>query len=582
MTKDLPFLNNQWLWPIILIGLFIWLVFIWKDKSKYNSTKFFINIFVSLIAIIALVLIALKPLKYSSGKPLKAAILSNGYNQDQLDSLKLVYNDLVIFNYTTNNPLFINTETPESIFLLGDGIASFDLWQLDSIKVTYLKGHEPNGVINLNYDTKNRVGNKAIFKGRYLNASQGHKLMLESPNGRVIDSLVLLSEKIQEFELSANLKIQGNFLYHLIEKDKFNTIIAKNPLPITILKENQLSVLIINNFPTFETKYLKNYLSKQGHQVLIRSQLTKDRYKYEYFNMKNRSTVSFNQKNLNAFDLMIIDATSLNKLSKASRNSIKKSVIENGLGVYIQPDNSFLNSNNRLVSFNFQRNKSTTTTLKEWPRINITTYPFKFKPEFALQPIQSSSLKTISAYKRLGFGRVGTSLVKNSYHLVLNGHQEVYQQLWSKTLESMCKKETPIADWDTSSLLAFKNEPFDFVLRSQINQPNVTSDKGAKIPVKQNVDIMSSWKGITYPKNSGWHTLKVQQDSSSILNYYVTDSSKWKSLRAYKSIKANERYFDNHKVIKKNIEGPNTPINPIWFYCVFMLCVGYLWLEPKL
>ena len=64
-------------------------------------------------------------------------------------------------------------------------------------------------------------------------------------------------------------------------------------------------------------KYLKNYLAESGHKVLAQSRLTKDRYKYEYFNMSNKSNVGFTQEQLKPYDLLIIDGQSLNLLSSS-------------------------------------------------------------------------------------------------------------------------------------------------------------------------------------------------------------------------------------------------------------------------
>ena len=505
MTK-LAFLNNEWFWPTTIISIIIWLIFIWKEWSRYPKTKFFANILIAFIAILALACIALKPLRPTEGKSFKAVIVTNDYKEKQLDSLKKAYPNLMIIPYSDGESIFENSDIPEHVFLIGNGIKSYDLWQLDSINTTYLGGNLPRGIIKLNYNTENHVGKNIKIKGLYQDAIKGSKLLLEKPGGQALDSIFLSSAKAQDFQLSTNIKISGKLVYNIVEKDSLNNIITKYPLPINATEENRLSILIINDFPTFESKYLKNYLATKGHKVIVRSQLTKDRYKYEYFNSKNRPTINFNRKNIEIFDLIIIDAASLNKLSRRQRYAIEQSVRKDGLGVFIQPDNSFFNSNSRLVPFAFKKNKNTTATLKNWPRTKINTYPYNFRQDFALQAIQLANTKILSTYKRLEIGRIGTTTTQNTYQLLLNGHQEVYQDIWSKIVENTSKKKIKTVEWAKNSLFSFENEPMHFKVRTQVEKPKISTDEEMHIPLQRNLDIASIWNGKTYPKKSWLET----------------------------------------------------------------------------
>ena len=582
MINYLSSLNQKWLWPVLIIAFVVWGIYVWKERSKYPSPRFVFNILWAFVAITTLVLIALRPSTSDTGEPFKMAILTNGFEQEHLDSLGKIHKDIYIQEYNAGEPILEGPNKPKSVFVLGHGIKTYDLWQFNSIETTYIRGNDIKGITKFHYNLKNRVGNTANFKGNYINARKGDKLFLESPSGALIDSMTLSSDKTQEFELSADLKASGRFLFQLIEKDSLNTIISKNPIPVSVAKANQLSILIINEFPTFETKYLKNYLSKKGHQVLIRSQLTKDRFKYEYFNMSKRSSVAFDQETLKKFDLLLIDANSLNSLSRGTINSIKRTIVDQGLGVFIQPDQEFFNANNRLTPFKFQKDNSISSTLKDWPRINLTTYPYRFRAEFSLQSIQSSSTKTLSAYTNLGIGRIGTSILQNSFELVLNGHSDIYQEVWSSILGDLSRKELLNTEWNIHPLFAFEEEPMDFEIRARVDQPIIMTEENAFIPITQDVDIRSLWRGTMYPKDIGWNHLELEQDSLSKLDYYVARTNSWQSLKAYTTSKANLRYFNNKITSSVKTADSLLEIDPVWYFSIFLLCVGYLWLEPKL
>jgi len=574
--------NSQWIWHIGISAIIIWTVFIWKERLNFGKPKFYINIIISFITIFSLALLLLKPLTPKSQKQYNIALLTTGYNTTQLDSLKKAHKKMKVINYSENLPILKNTDYPDSVFILGHGLKPFDLWQLDAIKTGYLGGNTLKGISELKYNTSNTVGAQAEFNGRYLNATPGHKLILKAPGGEALDSMTLVSKKSQKFQLTTNLKIKGKFLYELIEKDSLGNNISKDPLPLNVTEQNQLKIVIINDFPTFETKYLKNFLAEKGHEVIIRSQLTKERFKFEYFNMTNRPMIGFSQENLIAFDLLIIDAISLRKLSNKQKNSLEKSIRKNGLGIFIQGDNSYYKSAKNLFSFNFVPEKNNIITLKEWPRVKMATHTFRFKNVFSLQPIFENNTKIWSAYKRAGLGRVGTSVFQNTYEALLNGHSETYQKLWTKTIELLSKTENPLVEWNTNALFALKDEPFNFQLRTAETNPTVIANEGYNIPIRQDIDIATLWKGTTYPRDIGWKKQFIEQDTTTVFEYYTTTSQHWQTLIANNTMTTNKRHFNNHELINLKSINPLRPINSIWFFLIFIISIGYLWLEPKL
>ena len=581
MINNLAFENNQWLIWVVFGALIIMLLFIWKEKRNYPSPKFFINTIISVIAISALALLILKPLKYASTKPFKMAILTKGFNKIQLDSLKNSHENLVMHTYSTEGKIFQNSAIPESVFILGDGIKAYDLYQLDAVKTTYIGGTKPKGIIKIKYNSKNTIGNKARINGRYLNPTSGHKLVLETPNKKTVDSVIFGNGVSTNFQLQTNLKAQGNFLYYLTEKDSMDTVINSDPLPFSIDGDNRLNILVINDFPTFETKFLKNYLSEQGHVIAIRSQITKNRYKYEIFNSNKKLNTNLTQKNLEQYDLLVMDVTTLNKLSRSNRNNIIEVVNKFGLGVFIQADPSLFSFKNPLTSFKFNRNKITSVRLDSSLK-NINVFPYDFKYALSLQHIHTNKEKILSAYKQLGLGKIGVSTIKNSYELVLNGHKNTYQNIWADLVESISKKNTTTANWNSKSPIAFENEPFIFTLATQATRPSLINRDSLKISLKQDIDIPTLWEGITYPKNVGWHSLQLTKEPNITLPYYVTDSTKWEALQSYKTIKENKRYFEAGKELKKASLKSAEPIDLKWLYLIFLMAIGYLWLQPKL
>ena len=65
------------------------------------------------------------------------------------------------------------------------------------------------------------------------------------------------------------------------------------------------------------------------------------------------------------------------------------------------------------------------------------------------------------------------------------------------------------------------------------------------------------------------------------MNYFVMDTLHWKSLLGANTILENNRFFASADAMEVNklevIEASRW-----WFFLVFLCCMGYLWLVPKL
>ncbi|MHA7057502.1 hypothetical protein ACWGOQ_0009815 [Aquimarina sp. M1] len=583
MIRNITFLHTNWIVYLSIGSMIIWFLFVWKEWRHVGTPRFWINITIAFLAIGCLVLIALKPARSILSKKTKVAILTSGYDSKQLDSLKKAHKPLQTFPYKANRPILSNINTSDSVFLLGHGIEPFDFWQLANYKIHYLKGNTPSGIVRFTYDYKKTVGEQFRFRGLYNTPKKGNQLILQGPGGNSLDSIMMVSGIEQSFQLSASLKSAGRYTFSLLEKDSLGTILSRNPIPIIAKNRTSLKILLVNSFPTFETKYLKNYLAEMGHQVLVKSSITKGKYKFEYFNMDRIPMSTFTKDNLEPFDLVILDADTQKNLGDRSRTALENAIREDGVGLFIQPNNDFFRSAKGIVDVSFLNQKSTETTLSTEPTIKMSTYPFIFKDQFQTQAIhKNNSKQIISAYQHLGKGRVGTTTLERTYEILLKGNTRQYQQIWAALISRISKKNVTDVSWRNNQRLAVKDQPYQFTMSTSITAPEVQTKEGYQIAMRQDIDLPTIWIGTTYPKELGWNTITVSQDTTAVLEYFVTDTTTWKSSNRYQKIKKNSRFFYNNVRAETEQRSPVAPINPIGLFVFFLVCMGYLWLVPKL
>jgi hypothetical protein len=257
---------------------------------------------------------------------------------------------------------------------------------------------------------------------------------------------------------------------------------------------------------------------------------------------------------------------------------VEKSVREGGLGIFIQPDENIFNLREELVPFAFERVQREEVRLADWQDVVFTRFPYRIEKDFGVQPIHISNDQIATAYKRIGEGRIGTSVISNTYFLSLEGNTEAYRQLWSRAVEQVARKQSLAAGWEQEAEIIYPNEPFNFILRSELEEPEISTGRN-RIPLKQDLHFPWLWKGTTWPQQEGWNSIRM--DTTAVLDYYVAGEKDWTSLSSVKTREANQRFFEISGSME-NGQYPLEPVNPLWFYGVFLLGMGGLWLEPKL
>lgn len=580
MIDTLNFFHQDFIVPVVIGAFLLFLLFVWKELFFPLRIKFYLHILIALVSLVSLAMLALKPMIWSSSQTDSGVLLTENYQKERLDSLNREYKNLKVIPYKVNQPIGKVVDSISSLFVLGNGLRSFDFWQLKNLPIKYVGAPIPMGILKLNYQKELSVGEQWILRGSYNAPKKGHQLLLVDSSGKEIDSVLINNTGRAEFELTTEVKVKGKYVYKILEKDALGNSISTESLPIQVLPREKLRILMVNSFPTFESKYLKNFLAEVGNELTVRSQLTRGKYKFEYFNAERRPFYSFSKKQLVPIDLMIIDANSYVNLSKKSLQTIEEAMERNGLGVLILPNEDFFRLPAKTSNFDFLRQKSSKTTLDHWPKLSWAQYPFVFKESFQLEEVHRSDERLLTAYRRKGIGRMGTTVIQNSYQLLLDGNPEAYRTFWTATISALGKRRATTTEWSSGSEFVFVDEPFWFEIRTSLEDPEAIGALG-RIPLMQNPDIGALWSGITYPGNTGWHSINLENDSTATLDFYVMDSTQWKSMTAYKTMAENKRQFNSSADVTTN-KKTLRPINQLWFFLIFILGVGYLWFVPKL
>jgi len=565
--SELITFEQSWLIPaiiatVVFIGLFV------KEFLRANRKTLLLRLLLSAIAVLSLLLIVLKPSYKKFTQGTSSITLTSGYDQQDLDSLKkAISSDRVAHYDSMSYAEKVSWFGQSSSITIGDGVPAYDipLWKSSDIK--YTGSLTPVfGVQNLDFNIENYVGSDLVLQGRY-QAQDSAKLVLKAV-GIASDSALLKKDQTQ-FTLRVPLKAAGKFLFTLEEQveDK----VYSHTVPVVVQEARMNNILMLNAFPTFELKYLKNYLAEAGHKVTVRNQLTQGRYKFESYNTQPERFYRLTKQLLEKYDLIIIDQSMVDQLRKAEVDAVV-SALKLGSGVLIMPSEDTFSKRTDLHNFNFRPlNDSKQSLNLPDQTFSLDSYSFKIEEDVLI----TTTLNATAASYRMEAGKIGTTTLKNTYQLVLKGEYDAYKYLWSsiiKPLIFIAEDEMVKSNWPL-----FPDEPAVLSIQGPDSISSLAINK-TKLAPKQDLHIPTHWYATYWPDSSGWHQIFINSDTSWL---YVNQSGEYQSLRQIQNRNTNFKVFGD---LKANDQALSywKEINLVWFYLLFLLSVGYLWLEPKL
>ena len=580
MNTSLTFLNSSWFWPALVGWLILMLVFFWKEWKTSGRHRLILKMLIAAIALTSLLLVILEPAFEKPAKGKVIILITEHFDQDQMDSLQKKYKRATLIDYRQGKDL-LHLKQANQVFVLGSGLSDYDLHLLNNLPASYLPGQAIPGIVRLKYSKQNLSGEVLNIRGELSKPKSTRQLVLEDASGNALDSVVITPGEDQRFSLSASLKVPGDFVYALLEKDSTNNVIRTNPLPLSVGVSKTLNILIISYQPTFEIKYLKNFLAEQEHAVAVKTRITRNKFKYEFFNRSKTNLSSFDSAMLEDFDLLIMDNASWKSTSRTQRAILSQSIENEGLGLLRLGNSNRSTLNDEFNGINYSTDRSTEVILDQLHEVTFSKELLKLKSSFGLQDIHRSESDLISAYYRKGKGRIGTTVLTQTWQLKLEGKEKAYQQVWSELVEQISKRNPRTMSWTALQQFAFKDEPFKIELETSIKDPKVWTEEKYQVPLRQDLYDPERWDARIYPKTSGWHEMKAEQDTLSSFKYYVHKNQDWKSITAYQNKRSNSRFFSKHHV-ENNQKRYLAAIHPIWFFIVFLLAIGGLRFEPKL
>ncbi len=566
---------------VVLAAFFIWLE--WKRKQSLRVLR----IISVCLMILALAGIILQP-TYQVEKSSSIILLTANYDQTKVDSL-LQLNSRATLKHIEGvkshkgSKLLSYSEIPsiqdDIQFVVGEGLPNYALDLLEHKTFQFIPADKTEGITQLHIDESILANRTSTINGLYYNESGKTRIVLKGPAGRE-DSILIEKEGDQPFQLSFQPKQSGNVSYELILK-KIDSNTSSEILPLHVEEFKPLKILFLQSYPTFETQYLKNFLTSKGHQLVLRYQLSKNNFRFEYGNLPSQQFTRLTSELLNRFDLVMLDANELKTFSATEQTTLHES-IQNGLGLLMMNVDPSKETKGRINFFPFQALKikaDTTSLILSKTSLTLPALPFRINASSSVKSILENKSGILSGYKNQGLGKIGFQFLQKTYQLTLAGDSIRYSHLWSPVIEKISRDNTSSSKINIKTPFpVYQDEPIDIEIISTLENPTLVADS-IHIPLQEDVMLDDVWHGRVWAKEAGWHMMHVQDASQ---YYYVSKPGEWKSLSTAQQIKSNQILSHASETIPSEKIMESKIVDPIYFYMLFILSAGFLWLAPKL
>ena len=561
----------------------------WQESRQVHRFRL-LRIFTQAVAILALLALVLRPSYMILKEKPKILLLTENYSASVADSIMRTNKEIK----TILGPGVRLTDDLERIesyhqltekgilkYVLGDGVPLADLDILKEQSFVYFGTVVPSGIVQLGVE-KNYANRWNWIRGRVHNL-EGGVIRLNGPGG-LSDSVTIRASGDSEFNLGFFSKLAGRFAYSITIADKSGKSYAYE-FPVEVLSPRKLAILILQQYPQAETKFLKNYLSEEGHSLVVRYRVSRNNVRYEFANGATQRADKLTLELLRSFDLVLTDDETYGGLAAPALDALKDGV-DNGLGLLILfnrsvPPKQFVGNSLELVS-NPQAEDTIRFRISDFGSFTCPVTALKLRRPERIQAIMNTGNSVLSGYQLMGTGKIGFQLLRETYRLSLKGESGPYAALWTPVLEQLARRETvKFSTRVTTDFPIYPNEPVTFDVVSSNGAPTVLVD-GIRTPMIEDVTVDDWWHGKTWADSPGWHSLKIKNDSVRT-DFYVSKKDSWTSLRLASQQRANTfRKVRNDGQIQEEMWTVRKPVSPMIFFALFLISSGFLWLAPKL
>ncbi len=473
------------------------------------------------------------------------------------------------------------------LHITGFGLPRYELNHLDSLQVAPHLSLPPPFLQSADWPKQLHLGDSLRVQVTAHPSTNAPAWFWLVGGGSKLDSVEIKGGQSQAFQLKTLPKAAGQQIFYLQWQEKAQRFREK--IPFVVQERPPLRVLMLENYPTFETKFLKNWLVERGNQVAVRASISRARFSTEFLNHEKVFLNRLTPKLLQTFDILLLDGETVNGLSRSEQSAIEQTVQE-GLGVLITVAGSL--SRNALTNpFKVHANLGAREKLivpiwRGAPKAMtaIPVVPLTLSQTSGAKPLVfTKNGQNIAVMQPNQKGKIGIILATSTYTWVLDGKPKLHRGFWSLLLQEISRPKPVTATWHVTPRFPRVHEPVQVSVINENNQPPVLLVDSTSLYTKSIENDWLQGQGTYWPRRPGWQQTQTAEEE---VSWYVYESDDWASVCQHEKYRATLAYVNGRSVKQADLLVPETTHQPekipsFWFALLFLLSTGFLWLERK-
>jgi hypothetical protein len=557
----------------------------------------------SLAAPLALWLMASPPLRQLPAAQAEAIVLTPGYQPDTLRQLlRRLGPGTPVWSYHTAPPaharplgsllaLAEQRPTLRRLHLLGQGLAAAELPALAQLAVISHGGPAFAGIRAAGWPQQLALGQRFEIEGTVAApAGSGPAWVSLRAEGAGRDS-VRLPTGSGSFRLSYPPRVAGLARY-AVQLRRAGQPALTEPLPLEITTTPLPPVLLLAAVPGFEFKFLKNSLAATGRAVALRTTVSRGLVQTEFLNQPAQPLDRLTPTLLARYAVVVADAPTLSALSGPESQALRAAVQLGQLGLVLLADATPLPAATPArAAFAVQPLPTAGAVAQplRWPDAPATVralLPARLRPGAALRPLVTGpGPALVAAGQRYGLGSVVVSVVPETFRWALQGQAAAYASFWSQLLTAATPSPAPAATWQVLGRWPRPRQPLTLRLAGTrpATLPTVQPLAGGPavaLALAQDTRLPEWSTGQYWPATAGWH--RVQGPGRTTHSFYVYDSAAWRGPTSLADEQALATRSSLASPSASALTAVRQPWPAGWFFGLFLLAAGFLWLEEKL
>ena len=554
----------------------------------------------SLAAPLMLYFTAYPPQRLVPATRAEAIVLTPGYQPDTLRQLlKRLGPATPVWAYGTPPPararplgslLALAEQRPalRRLHLLGAGLPAAELPALGMVAVVRHAGPAFVGIAAANWPQQLTLGQFFEVEGTVAGGGPAWLSLHAAGAGR--DSVQLPAEG-GSFRLRYQPKVAGLATYHL-RLHPAGGPATTEPLPLEITAPTRPAVLLLAAVPGFEFKFLKNSLAAEGRAVALRTTVSRGLVQTEFVNQPPQPLNRLTPALLARYAVVVADAATLAALPPTESQALRAAVRQGRLGLVLLADPTPLPAAvPARADFVVQPLPTAGAAPKplRWPAAPAPVralVPARLRPGAGLQTlITGADGALVAAGRRFGLGTVVVSVVPETFRWVLQSQAAAYASFWSQLLTAATPPPAPAATWQVLGRWPHPRQPLRLRLAGPRPTPPPTvqplaGGPAVSLPLAQDTRL-PEWSTAAYwPGPAGWH--QVRGPGRTAHSFYVYDSTAWRG----PTQRADEQALAARAAGGRELPPATVLVREAWpagwFFGLFLLAAGFLWLEEKL